>query len=141
MPPDAPNPSRRRPRRAHDAIAIVVDTGQAFISRLRLRALIWVVGIALATIAAVLFTSISWIPAISVAFAAAAVSVSKVAARLSRPVCWTCGHDLTGQPLGGLGGWGAACPNCGAIHMPRPDQVAGAQVEQQVEQEHAETQA
>ena len=107
--------------KAHQAVAHLVDTGRAWISSLRLRALIWVVGIALATTAAILLTSASWVPVVGVAIAAAAVSINKVAAKLSKPVCWGCGHDLTGVPVGEHGG---LCPNCGSVHQPRPRRAA-----------------
>ncbi len=106
-----------------------MDTGQAWISGLRIRAFFWVLGIALCTAAAIVFTSISWIPVIGVAVAAAAVSLNKVASRLSKPTCMGCGNDLSDQKLGN---WGTVCHKCGSIHQPRPakDQTAVAGLEQ-----------
>lgn len=84
---------------------------------MRLRALLWTLGIAAATTAAVVLTTVSWVPMVGVATAAVAVAVSKVASRLSKPVCWTCGTDLSGRPLGQHG---IVCDACGSLHQPRP---------------------
>jgi len=118
-------------RKAQEALALLVDTGQAWISRLRLRALVWILGIALATTAMVLLTSVSWVPVVGVAVAAAAMSINKVASRLSKPTCWSCGHDLSAQPVNN---WGAACPTCGALNQPRPDEAAGLALREQADQ-------
>ena len=103
--------------KAQQALSQLAQTGRSFIGGLRLRAFIWVLGIALCTFAAVTFGAISWIPAVGVAVAAAAMSLNKLAARLSRPTCMGCGHDLSGQVLAT---WGRVCPECGALEMPRP---------------------
>ena len=111
-------PERPRKSPPHPALAHLVDTGAAWISRLRLKALFWVLAIALAAWATVALTSIAWVPIVGVAAVAAAVSINRLAERLSHPTCWSCGTDLRGRPLGEHG---AVCPSCGALHMPLPD--------------------
>jgi hypothetical protein len=93
----------------------------AYFSRLRLRALAWLLGIALAAFATVAFSGISWIPVVVGAVAAAAVSLSKTAHRLGKPTCLECGTDLTGEPLGT---YGIICRECGAVHQPQPGETA-----------------
>ncbi len=113
---------RPKPRQlAQDAIAHVVDTGYAWFSQLRWRALAWVLGIALCTAATVIMTGVAWMPMVGAAVVAAAVSINRVASKLSKPVCYGCGRDLSGQPMAHLG---VLCPGCGAIHQPRPETVA-----------------
>lgn len=119
MPDTAPH------KRATQAIVQLVDTGHAWISGIRWRALAWVLGIALATTATVIFTGISVLPVIGVAAAAAVVSINRIAIRLNKPVCLGCGHDMTGQPIGPAG---AACPACGSLHQPIPSAKAGEQL-------------
>jgi len=99
------------------ALTQLVDTGQAWISGLRLRAFFWVAAIALATWATIVLTSIAWVPVIGVAAVACVVSISKIAAKLSSPTCLACGTDLTGQVVSL---YGCVCPSCGSLHMPRP---------------------
>ncbi|MBL8759390.1 MAG: hypothetical protein JNK35_13275 [Phycisphaerae bacterium] len=109
---------RTKPRQlAQDALAHVVDTGTAWFSRIRWRALAWVLGIALAGGATVMMTG-AWVPVVGAAVVAAAVSINRVAARLSKPVCYACGEDLSGRPMAHLG---VLCPSCGSIHQPRPE--------------------
>ncbi|MGD9690690.1 MAG: hypothetical protein AB7Q91_13500 [Phycisphaerales bacterium] len=98
-----------------------MEGGRAWISTIRWRAAAWVLGIALATVATVMFTGIAVLPAVGVAAAAAVMSINRVATRLAKPVCLGCGLDMTGQPMGPAG---AACPSCGLIHQPRPDDAA-----------------
>lgn len=98
-------------------IAQLIDTGREWFSTLRWKALAYLLGIALATAATILVTGMAWVPIVGVAVAAAAVSLNKVASRLSSPVCWTCGHDLRDQPRTPMG---IVCPACGGIHQPLP---------------------
>lgn len=99
------------------ALVQLVDTGQAWISGLRLRAFFWVAAIALVTWATIVLTSIAWVPVVGVAAVACVVSISKIAAKLSSPTCLACGTDLTGQVVSL---YGCVCPSCGSLHMPRP---------------------
>jgi DNA-directed RNA polymerase subunit RPC12/RpoP len=113
----------RRAKHVSPAVALLVDQGTAWISRLRLKALLWMLAIAAAAWATVMLTSVAWVPVVGVAAVAAAVSINKLAHRLTlaSPVCMHCGQDLAGRPVGEHG---IACPSCGAIHMPRPNQAA-----------------
>ena len=94
-----------------------MKTTKAYFSRIRLRALAWLLGIALAAVATVAVSSVSWVPVVFGAVAAAAVSLSNTARRLSKPTCLECGIDLTGEPVGT---YGIICRECGAIHQPQP---------------------
>lgn len=94
-----------------------MKTPIAYFSRLRLKALAWLLGIALACIATVAFSSVSWVPVLGMAVAAAAVSLSKTAHRLTKPTCLECGADVSGEPVGT---YGRVCQACGAIHQPKP---------------------
>jgi len=90
-------------------------------SRIRLRLLALVIGVPLATVG-VISLSPSWaaLPLVGMAVYAFTVSVNKVSHRLAQPTCWTCGHDLSAQPLGD---YGVACPDCGSLnqHLARLD--------------------
>lgn len=85
-----------------------------WMSKLRLRVLVFVIGLPLAAMAAI-SVSPSWLalPFMGVAFYATVLAVSKVTGRLARPTCWTCGADISGEPGGDHG---VACPNCGALN-------------------------
>jgi hypothetical protein len=86
-----------------------------WIRRLRYRALAWFLAILLAAVATVAFAGVPWLPLAGVAFAAVAMSVSKLTARLARPTCNSCGTDLGGEPVGAHG---IQCPSCGAVCTP-----------------------
>jgi predicted RNA-binding Zn-ribbon protein involved in translation (DUF1610 family) len=107
----------KRPRRNPGApVSAASEGGRAWISLLRLRALLWVVGIATATTAAIVLTSVSWVPLLGVAMAAVAMSLNSVGAKLSKPTCMTCGEDLSGRPVAEQG---VPCPKCGGLNLPR----------------------
>jgi hypothetical protein len=88
-----------------------------YFSRIRLRALAWLLGIALATFATVALSPVSWVPVVFGAVAAAAVSLSKTAQRLDKPTCLECGTDLSNEPVGAHG---TICRECGAVNQPQP---------------------
>ncbi len=94
---------------------------RAWIRRIKYRALAWLVAIVLATIATVVLAGVPAWPAVGVAVCAACVSVGKLTTRLLKPTCLDCGHDLTGQPVGGAG---VICPNCGSVNSPGLVQLA-----------------
>jgi hypothetical protein len=98
------------------SIPQVVETGRSYLGKLRLRALGWSVGIALAAAAVIVWTPIGWVPAVSVAVAAAVVTLSRMATNLDKPTCYACGADLSGSPDGPQG---IACPTCGSLHQGR----------------------
>lgn len=93
----------------------------AYFRRIRLRALAWLLGIALASVATVAFAGISWVPVVFGAVAAAVVSLHKTAHRLDRPTCLECGADLSQEPVGT---YGTICHQCGAVNQPQPTDVA-----------------
>lgn len=89
----------------------------AYFRRIRLRALAWLLGIALASVATVALSGVSWIPIMFGAVAAAVVSLSKTAHRLDKPTCLGCGADISHEPVGT---YGAICQECGAVNQPQP---------------------
>jgi hypothetical protein len=88
----------------------------AWIYRTKLKVLAWVLGITLAAIGSISLAGIPWLPAVGVAFAAAAMSVGKATGRLNRLTCLSCGRDLSDHPIGVHG---IACTDCGAVNQPR----------------------
>lgn len=95
----------------------VVDRGMSLISRIRIRALLYTAGIVAATWAAILLTSVAWIPVVGVAVAAVAVSVNKATQVLRKPICLGCGTDLATQTATD---YGIACPKCGSLNQRQP---------------------
>ena len=92
-----------------------MSTRMAWIIRTKLKVLAYLAGIVLGTIGTVSLAGVPWLPAVGVAVAAAAVSVSKATLRLSKPTCLSCGKDLSGEPIGAHG---VACGQCGSVHQP-----------------------
>lgn len=92
--------------------------GITWVSRLRLRAIVFVIGIPLAALGAISFGP-GWLalPLVGVAFAAVTVTLNKIGHRVDQRVCWTCGSDLSGEPVAEQG---VACPNCGSLHQHNP---------------------
>ena len=88
----------------------------AYIARTKLKLVAGLIGITLAAIATISFAGLPLLPTIGVAVAAAAVSFRKMASRLDHATCLACGHDLRREPIGAHG---IACPECGAVNMPR----------------------
>jgi hypothetical protein len=84
---------------------------------IRLRALAFVVGVALAAVATISITTWPAWPVIGVAVAAVAMAVNSITARLGGTACLGCGRDLSGQPSGT---YGVACTDCGAINLKIP---------------------
>jgi predicted RNA-binding Zn-ribbon protein involved in translation (DUF1610 family) len=87
-----------------------------WIGWLKLRALAWTVAILAAIVAAIMMVGVPWLPVVGVGVAALVVSINKLAHRLDSPHCLACGHSLVNQPTGAHG---IACPDCGAINLPR----------------------
>ena len=92
-----------------------ISRGMTWLGRIRLRLAVYIIGIPLA-VAGVVSIGPAWIvlPLVGVAFAAVTMSVNHLAGRMSRPTCFTCGHDLTGEPEGVHG---VVCPDCGSLHQ------------------------
>lgn len=99
----------------------LVDGRASWLGMLRLRAFAWLLAIGLAAVATLMLTTVSWVPVIGVAVAMAVVSLNTIASKLNRATCFSCGKDLSTLPLGPAG---IACPRCGALHQPRPDNTA-----------------
>jgi predicted RNA-binding Zn-ribbon protein involved in translation (DUF1610 family) len=97
-------------------LANLVDTGKGWLGHIRVRAMAWVLGIVLATAAVIMWTPVGWIPAVGVAAVAAVMTVSRLGHQLVKPVCYSCGHDLTGVADNEHG---ILCPTCGALHQGR----------------------
>ena len=107
----------------------LMDSGRGYFGRVRVKVFSVVLGIALATVAVVLWTPLGWLPATGLAVAAAIVAVNRAGHRLTEPVCYQCGMELKGQPDGEHG---ILCPGCGALYQGRrmalgnrPDPRAG----------------
>ncbi len=81
-----------------------------WMARLRLRVLAFVLGLGLTAIGLISLTALPALPIIGVAFAAAAVGVNSMTARLKQPVCHGCGKGIGDVPPGA---YGTVCPDCG----------------------------
>jgi len=92
-----------------------------WISGLKIKTALWLVAITLATFVSITLAGLPAIPMISMAVAAAAVSVSKLTLRLGHTTCYSCGHDLSDQPIGAHG---IACPSCGSVRTPGLVEIA-----------------
>lgn len=92
--------------------------GLTWMSRIRLRAIVFVIGIPLAALGAISIGP-GWLalPLVGVAVAAVTMSLSKIGHRVDERVCWTCGSDLSGEPAGEHG---VACPTCGSLQQHNP---------------------
>jgi rRNA maturation endonuclease Nob1 len=64
------------------------------------------------------------LPVVGVAFAAAAMAVNSMTARLKHPICHGCGEVLGNAPAGS---YGVVCPSCGSLSQARF--AAGARAE------------
>lgn len=85
-----------------------------WMSRIRLRTLAVVLGIALFALGAISLTAIPAWPIVGVAVACVAVVVNRIAARLDQPVCLVCGSNIGDQPGGEHG---VACAQCGSVNQ------------------------
>ncbi|MFT3684782.1 MAG: hypothetical protein QM783_07590 [Phycisphaerales bacterium] len=103
-------------RKLHPALEHLVDTGRGYFGRVRVKAFSWVLGIALAAAAVILWTGIGWVPVVGVAAVAAVVAVSRIGHRLTEPICYQCGRNLSGLSDGEHG---IVCPGCGSLHQGR----------------------
>lgn len=93
-----------------------------WMSRIRFRVLAFVVGLTLTAIGLISWAALPAIPVIGVAFAAAAVAVNHMTARLKQPVCHGCGQPLGDSPSGQ---YGVICRGCGSLtQVGEPDALA-----------------
>lgn len=86
-----------------------------WMSRIRLRLLAFLLGIALTAIGVLSLTALPALPVVGVAFAAVAVAVNSMTLRLKQPTCHGCGEVLGDAPSGG---YGVVCPSCGSLTQP-----------------------
>lgn len=89
-----------------------------WVNRLRLRVIVFVIGIPLAAWGAIMVGP-AWlaIPLVGVAVACVTMSVNRLTQRLSSETCLTCGADLNGMPPHEHG---IACPACGSLNQHNP---------------------
>jgi len=99
------------------------DSGTAFISKLRWKALGWALAGLLAGVTTVTFIGGGWVAALSIALAAAVVSVNRLASTLDTSRCMTCGQQLPETASPDV--YGISCGACGAINdrVPRSNDV------------------
>ena len=103
------------------------DSGTAFISKLRWTALGWVLAGLLAGVTTVTFIGGGWVAALSIALAAAVVSVNRIASTLDTSRCMTCGEKMPASVSPDV--YGISCNACGAINdrVPRSNDVRPAE--------------
>ena len=104
-----------------------------WVDRFRLRALGWVVGIALCALATISLTTVPAWPVVGVAIAVAVVALNTVTARLNVPSCLVCGESVAEEPAGEHG---VVCPSCGAVND-RPGAVAQLEAPNDDDHQHA----
>ncbi|MEK6702770.1 MAG: hypothetical protein AABZ53_10940 [Planctomycetota bacterium] len=93
-----------------------VQIARDWFSRIRRRALVWVVGIAVAAVVAISLTTIPTWPIVGIAVLAAATAVNTIASRLHTDTltCLRCGEGLAGEKPGT---YGVICKSCGSINQ------------------------
>ncbi|MDX2115103.1 MAG: hypothetical protein SFZ24_05705 [Planctomycetota bacterium] len=97
----------------------------AWVHKIRLRLIVFVIGIPLAAFGAISLGP-AWmaLPIVGVAVAAMTMTVSKLTQRLGEGVCLTCGQSIRDiPPLE----HGVVCPSCGSLNQHRPGMVASAE--------------
>lgn len=94
----------------------------AWVTRVRLRVIVFVIGVPLAAFGAITLGP-AWLtlPIVGVAVAVVTVSVNKLTQRLGGSVCFTCGEEIGDVPPGEHG---KVCPGCGALNQHRPPTLA-----------------
>lgn len=95
----------------------------AYLHKLRLRAFGVLLGLALAAIGILSMTTAPVWPIVVGAAAVAAITINKVASRLSRTVCIGCGQRIETEPVGQ---YGVVCPKCGTVSASSEPLVPGA---------------
>lgn len=96
----------------------LVHLGMSWVNKLRLRVIVFVIGIPLAAFGAITLGP-AWLtlPLVGVAVAAVTMTVSKLTSRMNAHVCLTCGGSLAGEPPHEHG---VMCRACGALNQHRP---------------------
>ncbi|HVZ94046.1 MAG TPA: hypothetical protein VG797_06010 [Phycisphaerales bacterium] len=92
--------------------------GPRWLSRLRVRAAVLVVGIPLAAAGLIAMTP-AWavLPVVGVAVAAMVTSLGKMTQRMADRACYECGTSLADEPPSPHG---IVCPSCGALYQEAP---------------------
>lgn len=92
-----------------------------WLQKLRLKALGFALGLALAAIGAISWLALPAVPVIVGAFATAAVVLNSMTSRVSGKACQGCGASLKGEAQGAHG---IICPGCGLVNQfsPRDDE-------------------
>ncbi len=86
------------------------------IEKVRLRLLVIVVGIPLAAFATISLGP-SWLatlPVVGVVVLAMARTLNTTSSKMAKPICWTCGGDLSTEPGGAMG---VVCQECGSLNQ------------------------
>lgn len=83
--------------------------------RLRLKLYAMLAAVALAAFAVVSWTTAPVWPVVFGAVAVVAVCVNTLTSKLRGSVCWSCGGDVSQEPIGA---YGRICPGCGAVTQP-----------------------
>ncbi len=83
-------------------------------AKIRLRVFAILLGGFLAAFALINIWAWPVLPVVGAAFLTVAAVVNTVTSRLSNPVCWACGVDLSEIPTGE---YGAVCPDCGSVNQ------------------------
>jgi len=86
-----------------------------WMSKIRLRALAYLVAIGLFALGVISLTTVPAWPVVGVAVACAVMAVNRIASRLDSAVCLRCGSAITDRPSGEHG---VACGRCGAVNQP-----------------------
>lgn len=96
-----------------------IHRGMKWVNRIRLRVIVFVIGIPLAAWGAIMVGP-AWLalPLVGVAVACVTMSVSRITQRMAATTCFTCGHDLKGIPPHEHG---IACPACGSLNQHNPE--------------------
>ncbi|MBX3364465.1 MAG: hypothetical protein KF866_06850 [Phycisphaeraceae bacterium] len=82
--------------------------------KLRLRALAFVIGLAITAAGLISWLALPALPVIGVVFATAAVMLHNIGSRATGTSCLGCGHDLSSVRTGVHG---SMCPECGLINQ------------------------
>jgi len=106
----------------HEIAQRGLKRGLTWLGRLRLRLIVFVIGIPLAAFG-IITIGPAWLtlPVVGVALAAVTMTVNKTAGRIIGERCWTCGENIKGEPAGEQG---VVCPECGALNQFNPMHLA-----------------
>ena len=105
---------------------VKVDQPLNWLRKLRYRILWTVAVVAGLSISLIVWSSLPVIPVAVATVATVALVIDRMAAKLSKPVCWNCADELAKDLA--VGPNGRICPSCGALNSPaNGEAVAGVQ--------------